>query len=78
MADDLPNNSTNRCAELEAEVARLRGTLRYIHTQAKTRPSGDALTLSVIERNADAALNDGFQAALRAALTASRSQENGQ
>jgi DNA-directed RNA polymerase subunit F len=44
-----------------ATIERLKGTLRYIHTQAKTRPSGDALTLSVIERNAHAALDDGFQ-----------------
>jgi hypothetical protein len=44
-----------------ATVERLKGTLRYIHTQAKTRPSGDALTLSVIERNTHAALDDGFQ-----------------
>jgi hypothetical protein len=48
------------------EIERLKGSLRYIQQQAKSRPSGDSLTLSVIERNAGAALNDSFQAAIRA------------
>jgi hypothetical protein len=63
-------------AQARAEAEQLKGTLRYIQTQAKSRPSGDSLTLSVIERNADAALNDGFQAAYRSALLSIKDTPN--
>jgi hypothetical protein len=53
IGDEIEGNVANLGDENKA----LRGTLTYIQTQAKDRPSGDALTLSVIERNAAAALH---------------------
>lgn len=54
---------------LKKEVSRLKGTLTYIEAQARTRPSGDSLTLVVIERNANAALNGEFQQAAAVAVS---------
>lgn len=50
--------------DLEATVKRLRGTLRYIAAQAK---AGYPTVLSVILANAEAALDDDWQATYRAA-----------
>lgn len=52
------------------QVNRLRGALGYIREQAISSAYGEnyKLALSVIERNAEAALNDGFQSTLKAAL----------
>ena len=66
---------TDEQMELIAEILRLRGTIEYIWEQAKRRPSGDSITLSVIERNAHAALNIEFQKALKQARTALEGKE---
>lgn len=65
---------TDEQMELMEEVLRLRGTIEYIWEQAKLRPSGDSLTLSVIERNASAALNIEFQRALKEIRAAQRAR----
>lgn len=71
LSTDAPRSLIDRLEAAEAACDRLKGTLDYIRVQAKTRASGDALTLSVIERNASAALDEGWQATVRAALSIS-------
>ena len=63
MSEDIKKRD-KRIAELEKQNKRLRGTLRYIETQARLAHPG---ALQVIQANAEKALSDQ-QAALLSAL----------
>jgi len=62
---EVVNTARANIAELVADRNRMHGTLQYILAQAKANHPG---VLSVIVANAQAALDDGWQATARAAL----------